>query len=385
MSGVGAGDDHSVHGSALAVPAGRSRTRALVREGVAAARSAPVASLFTLVVIAAMCAGVLLTAGRTVGAQAAVVGSIDSAGTRMIVVRADLSAGVTTSALDRIGRLDGVEWSAAFGRAEDVRNTRFASARVPLRLSWSTDWSAIGIDEPVMRGDVALASALAVRQLGMEDGVGLVESDGGSGWAVVGPVRVPDHLAVLEPMLIAPQPFGADQPVAVLIVVVERPELVGPVSRALGDVLEPVDASRVTIEGSPALAELRALVDRQLGAFGRGLTLGILALTGALTALTLFGVVLLRRKDFGRRRALGATRGIVVGLVLVQTTVAAGAGAVLGTLGALVALVLGGDPVPSVAYSLAVAVLAVVVAVVGALAPAVVAANREPIRELRVP
>jgi hypothetical protein len=30
-------------------------------------------------------------------------------------------------------------------------------------------------------------------------------------------------------------------------------------------------------------------------------------------------------------------------------------------------------------------VLAVVVAVVGALAPAVVAANREPIRELRVP
>ncbi len=355
---------------------GRPRARAVLREAMVAARSAPVASLLTLVVIAAMCAAVLLTSGRTVGAQRAVVGSIESVGTRTVTVRADPAAGVDTSVLDRLATLDGVTWAAAFGTAEDVRNAAFPGTRVPLRLAWAHDWAVSGIDAAVGRGDVAYASALALAQLGMLGRAGYARAESGSGWAVVGPVDVPDHLVGLEPLLVAPQPSGDPQPVTVIVVVADRPELVGPVSEAVSGVLAAHDPSRVTVEGSEALVELRALVDRQLGAFGRGLTLGILGLSGLLTAATLFGVVMMRRKDFGRRRALGATRGTVVALLLAQTTVVAVLGAVVGSGAALVALALTGDALPGAEYTLAVGVLAVGVAVVAALAPALVAASR---------
>lgn len=53
---------------------------------------------------------------------------------------------------------------------------------------------------------------------------------------------------------------------------------------------------------------------------------------------------------------------------------------VVGSGAALVALALTGDALPGAEYT-----LAVVVAVVAVLAPALVAASREPIRELRVP
>ena len=60
-------------------------------------------------------------------------------------------------------------------------------------------------------------------------------------------------------------------------------------------------------------------------------------------------------------------------------------GATLGTAGALVALSLIGDPLPGVPFVVAVAVLATAVGLVAALAPALAAATRDPIRELRVP
>jgi len=344
-----------------------------------------VASLLTLVVIAAMCAAVLLTSGRTVGAQRAVLGSIDSAGTRTVVARADVAAGVDTTVLDRLRGIGGVEWTAAFGPARDVRNAAFpGGTRVPLRQAWGDDWALLGLDG-TPRGDVAYGSPQAMEQLGLTDGAGQIGDPDVGGWSAVGPVPVPDHLAVLEPLLVAPQPPGDPAPVALVVVVAESPDLVAPVAEALTGVLAPTDPTRVTVETSQSLAELRTLVDRQLGAFGRALTLGILALTGLLTAATLHGVVTLRRKDFGRRRALGASRGLVVVLLLTQTGVVAVGGAVLGSAVAVGVLLPSGDPLPGVAYTVAVAVLAVTTALGAALVPATAAARRDPITELRVP
>ncbi len=65
------------------------RMLAIIREAMASARSQPVASVVSIIMVAGMCATVLLTTGRTAGAEQAVVASIDSAGTRAVVVRAD--------------------------------------------------------------------------------------------------------------------------------------------------------------------------------------------------------------------------------------------------------------------------------------------------------
>lgn len=102
---------------------GFRRVLAVVRESMASARSQPVASVVSIIMVAGMCATVLLTTGRTVGAEQAVLGSIDSAGTRAVVVRAEADAGLNTAVLDRLANLDGIEWAGAFGAAQDVQNT----------------------------------------------------------------------------------------------------------------------------------------------------------------------------------------------------------------------------------------------------------------------
>src|SRR5690606_12673239 len=62
---------------------GRAMTRfwvALLREAIASARGQPVASLLTVAMVAGMCTAVLLTTGRTVAAEQAVLAELDAAG-----------------------------------------------------------------------------------------------------------------------------------------------------------------------------------------------------------------------------------------------------------------------------------------------------------------
>ena len=108
------------------------QVRALMREAIASARSSRVASIVTIVMIAGMCAAVLLTTGRTVGAEQAVISSIDSAGTRSIVIRAEADAGLQADVLNRIANLDGIAWAGAFGPAVDATNAlNVDGVRVP--------------------------------------------------------------------------------------------------------------------------------------------------------------------------------------------------------------------------------------------------------------
>ncbi|KQW08182.1 lipoprotein ABC transporter permease [Leifsonia sp. Root4] len=337
--------------------------------------------------IAGLCASVLLTSGRTVGAENAVIGSIDSAGTRSIIMRAEPSAELDSSVLGRIRNIEGIEWAGAFGAATDVQNRAFSGGtKVPLRLAWSEDWRPLGLAQvPPGPGDTGYGSPPALEDLGLADGVGGVKQTSGVELSVVGGVDVPEHLRFLEPMLVAPQPLTAPGEVGILVVVAERPDLVAAVAAAVTGVLATSDPTKVTVSTSEGLASLRALIEGQLGTFGRSLTLGILAMTAVLTSAILYGIVMLRRKDFGRRRALGASQRLIVALLLIQTGLLSLIGAALGTTLALLLLAISNDPLPGPTYVVGVATLAVMIGLVATLAPALNAASREPITELRVP
>lgn len=170
-----------------------------------------------------------------------------------------------------------------------------------------------------------------------------------------------------------------------VVVVADSPELVAPLARAVSSVLAAADPSKVTVQTSENFAVLHDLVQDQLGASGRGLTLAILALCALLAAAILYGTTTMRRKDFGRRRALGASQHLIIRLLLTQVLLLALIGAALGTVAGLVALTFTGDPLPGPHYVLGLAALAVCVGLVASLAPALSAARREPITELRVP
>ena len=277
------------------------RLIAIIREALASAGSQPVASVVSIIMVAGMCATVLLTIGRTVGAEQAVLSSIDSAGTRSIVVRADGDAGLTTAVLTRLANLDGIQWAGAFGAAHDMQNAAFpGGTRVPVRLAWGDNLTEPGgTDTLPMADKSALASTIALEQLGMPDGVGGVIADSGDDYPITGRIDVPDYLHFLEPLVIVPQtptPDAAAAPVSVLVVIAARPDLVTPVSQAMQSVLAVDDPTKMKLSTSESLAQLRALIQGQLGSFGRGLVIVIFALTAVLVAAILYGLVMLRRK-----------------------------------------------------------------------------------------
>ncbi|MCY7288255.1 MAG: lipoprotein ABC transporter permease [Cryobacterium sp.] len=343
----------------------------------------------SIVIVAGMCATVLLTTGRTVGAQQAVLGSIDSAGTRSIIVRADADAGLNTGVMERMANIEGVEWAGAFGAAHDVTNSAVSDgSKVAARTVWGDHLDLLGIPrrQPVTDG-TAWASAAALEQLGMPDRIGGISSDTGADYAVAGEIPVPDYLGFLEPLVIVPQISNTTDPsaVSVLVIIAARPDLVSPVAQAVQSVLAVDNPTGVTVTTSEDLATLRALIQSQLGSFGSNLVVIIFALTALLVAAILYGLVMLRRRDFGRRRALGASQGLIISLLLTQMAVLSLIGAVLGSGAAAIGLGVTGDPLPGAAFFAAVGVLATAVGTSAALLPALAAARRDPLKELRVP
>ena len=94
---------------------------------------------------------------------------------------------------------------------------------------------------------------------------------------------------------------------------------------------------------------------------------------------------MMRRRDYGRRRALGASQRLIVGLVLLQSAVLAVIGSLLGALASFVTLQTMASPQPGLPYYAAVCTLAVAISVLASVLPAAWAARREPAHELRVP
>lgn len=364
------------------------RIASIVREAIATAWSQPVASAVSVVIVAGMVASVLLTTGRTVGSEQAVLGSIDSAGTRSIIVRAEASAGLDSTVLERVSNIDGVHWIGALGPAMDVTNADIPGGTlVPARYLWTPDVGDLGVPQvSPIEDESAWASARALEQLGMVDSAGGIETVAGEGFSVVGQIATPDYLSFLEPLVIVPQGDAAEaRPIAILVIIAERPDLVAPLAKVVSSVLAVDDPTKVTISTSERLATLRALIEGQLGSFGRALVLLIFGVSALLVAAILYGLVMMRRKDFGRRRALGASQGFIVLLLIIQIAALSLFGSIVGSLVALIVLLGSGDPLPGPDFVFAIVLLALSVSIVAALLPALAAARREPIAELRVP
>lgn len=214
---------------------------------------------------------------------------------------------------------------------------------------------------------------------------GAVKSADGLFSPVVGRVDAPGYLNDLEPLAVVPRLQSDPGQVSVLVLVASHSKYVDTLTKAVSDVLGVDDPTSVQILTSDNLSQLRAAIQGQLGSYGRELTLVIFAITGILTAGMLYAFVTAKRKDFGRRRALGASRGMIFALVTTQTGLLAAIGIILGCAGALVTLSMEGSPLPGVDFTAAVATLALGVSVGAATLPALSAAQRDPIRELRVP
>lgn len=363
----------------------------LLREAVAAARSQVVASLLTVVMVAGMCTAALLTTGRTVAAEQAALDQLDAAGTRSLIVRAGANAGLTTALLADLTAVEGIESVACFGPIVDARNVTVGGAAAPVALRPA--YGTIGTRQlrPGQHptGPVVFASAAATRTWGLHEGTGGVVTDHGQHLTVTDYLDVPEHLRFLEPLAVVPGDMSEERPLTLLVILTRTPSEVAAVEALLramlADLLHSTTPGEVTIDTSADLATIRAAVSGELGTYARGTVLAILALSAVLVAVNLLALVTMRRKDFGRRRALGATRGLITVLLLTQTGLLAAVGATFGVAGSLAVLAATGSPLPGARFTLAVAVAAMLAATGAALLPAITAARRDPLHELRVP
>lgn len=358
----------------------------LSAEAARTAAAQRVSSLLMAALCAAIVAVTLLTVGRTATAEQQLLSRLDTAGARLLVITDDRDRGlVTAAAVGVIAELDLIERVVGVDSPVDVTNAVIGEGgvRVPA-------WPVIGdLGQVVALTDgrwpqpgEALVSAAAQGSLGLARPAGVVADTAGMEYAVVGSyIAGPPFDQFDASVVVAADTSATARSVHV---VVASPEAGRLAERLVITTLAPPDLSDITVQSPAALSDLQRLLGGDLGEFGRG----ILALTlggGAfLIAVVVLAEVLLRRRDLGRRRALGAPRWGLVALVVARTVVAAVPGVVAGAVAGTAAAMVWAEPTPA-DFTAAVGLLTVLVAVVAAAAPALIAAGRDPVGVLRTP
>lgn len=170
----------------------------------------------------------------------------------------------------------------------------------------------------------------------------------------------------------------------VLVLIVRQPSDVVAVVEAARILLTEFGVNRYTSEYDPRAAEVESLVAEAGRSRARSTALAIVALAGLIEAAVAFMNAVLQRREIARRRALGFTRGMVLGALVFEGAVLSGVGAAVGSLTA--AIVLAGNEQGLVfAQPIATAGLVGLIGIIAAMPGGALGAFQDPARILRVP
>lgn len=366
-------------------PRGPSSPLAVLAEGRRIAGSQPVLSLALTIISAGVVLVTLSTTGQTVGAERAVLARFDDAGTRAIQLVDNRAVPlVDHDELSAITRLDAVSWAIGLGPIEDVRPAGLPGAdAVPARRLVG-DSPDLDYRQPDTADTVALVGAASQRALGLVAAAGVVESVTARQYPVGGSFTATGALSDLAGSVLL---VGGDPSTGLRRVTIEVTDAgsVQPVADALRALVGPPGPDGVEIEVSADLVLARDVVRGEFAGYGRGILTQALASGLALMIVAVLAGVNARRRDFGRRRALGASRGQLFGIVIAQSLWSSVPGVVVGAaVGSLAVRWLAGTW-PGWQFPVAVALLTTMSAAAAAAVPAAVAAWRDPVSALRVP
>ena len=357
----------------------------LVIEGLRVAKSQSVAAAFSVLVCAAVCLGIVVTRGETLAQQTRVAGLFDTEGGRVVTVIDGSPVGqLDTDFVDRVTSLGGVDWVIGLGDARDVGNARIVDG--PLTTARHVFGSSPFIIYGSINGGMcgAFVSRDAMGALGLQSVAGAVRYADGEVETVCGSVQLRSGgVEVGADVLVRDAEWTG--PVRRVSVGVRDATRVTSVADALDDLLGVRDRSNISIAAPEGLLNLRSLTNADNERFGRLIVLGAVAGGVFINSLLIYYAVNSRRRDFGRRRALGATRSQMCLLVVVQFLSSAGIGSLLGCIvGAAVVDHRIGQP-PSGDFLVAVAFLVLTTSTLSSLLPAAVASRRDPLLVLRTP
>lgn len=362
--------------------------RALVHDALLASRTQLKASIAGVLVVAVVCIVVLVTTGRTAATEHDIVASIEGLGARLVVVT-DVSgdAGIHSDSVLATERVGGVDWAFGLGTATEAANVSLPNQRGvamrPLVGSLPNDVVIEHGRTPIARYE-AIVGERAQSSLGLVDVVGGVH-DRHKTVGTVGLMSASGPLDFLNDAVLHRPDSDADEDVRYIYLAVDMGADAEEVAHDVRSVLHVRAADDVDVAVSDGVIALRDVVSGHLGASARQLMLMVLGTGLLLVVLTTYAAVSARRRDFGRRRALGASRSALVALVVIQTGFAACVGAVLGTAIGVIAVRLSTGITPAGTFVAGVAILAIAMALLAAVVPALIGSMRDPVRVLRVP
>lgn len=370
--------------TATTTPQQLLHARPLAVEAWRSSKARPVAALLVLVLTAAMCFLSLSTVGRSVAAEGEVGAELESAGARELVVANGGGWDILgPDVVSMAGSLSGVERAVGVGAPRDVTNNAIEHGeRAPAwGISGSLDDVLTVVDGRAPREGEALVSLDTQHLLGFGTPVGaIVNPATGEVVPVVGSYVSKAPFDDLDGIII----FEPRQDARELRVILSDIGAAAPVQDAVLGLIGASAASQVSVTSPVTIAQLHESIVGTLGRYGAGLLAMVLGMGALLVAAVVAADTAMASVEWGRRRALGASRSQLVALASLRVALAAVTGVTLGIGAAVgVAAVQHWAVVPL--FAGAVAVLAVLAAVIAALPPAIRAAWRDPVSVLRTP
>lgn len=364
----------------------------LIREAITAARASRIPTLLVTLVVAAMCFAAVATVGRQAAVEAAVADELAGAESRLLTVTETNSSGVlNVPTVALLARLSSTQAVVARDLPIDAINGALGpgSTRVAVTGLHGTIDAALQLTGGRFPGpaEVIIPEAM-LTTLGLEAPVGYLEATDGTQWAIVGsfiPLAPFSDLGSMAVTLPGDSPRGlagaaSYQQVRIVAATVAD---VTAVHRATLAVIA-ADPTEIQVSSALAAAATSQSVAGQLAGFGRALLLLILGVGAFFVAVVVLADVLIRRRDLGRRRTLGITRGDLIALVALRTSLPALVGALLGAAGGYLLVTRDAGAVP-LDFTLAVAVLGSLTAALACLPPAAFASRRDPVEVMRTP
>ncbi|VEI13044.1 ABC transporter permease [Trueperella bialowiezensis] len=227
----------------------------------------------------------------------------------------------------------------------------------------------------------AIAPRISKQNLGLDESGGLISTAGGQQFTVVGYFE-PEHKRAPQSILV----YGCKAPkIRSIWLEVEDVDTIDKAVTSTLKILE-LNPATTSISKSEAIAEIgRKINDSQQN--HTILTVGTALIVATLIVSLISAMMVNSRKvEFGRRRALGASRKFLLGLVTVQIVLTVALAAILGiALAAIIVAVIWPLGLPTPAFCFGLAGTLVFGSIIAQTPSAILAAFRDPVEVLRTP
>ncbi|MBN9107019.1 MAG: ABC transporter permease [Propionibacteriaceae bacterium] len=362
------------------------KPRTLFREAWATAVAARGFSWFFGLIVLAAVVVVELLAGQAEAQRQEVAAVFSRAEYRTAEVIDGQGLGVIPwDTVQRARQISAVTSAWAASAAFEVHGTAIPERGVVSARQFTGDWKDLPISLTTGRfpagPNEALVDEATAATLGVDPSGGAVMSPDGREWALVG-TFVPLHGRAPSMVIV---PATADTQVRSISFTVSRLSQLDSTASLVVSLTDATSPAVLTVDRSMDARRLDSAVSGTVAEFG--LTIVVTTMATSAVVLTLLSAMMVhtRRQEFGRRRALGATRSDVLALVLLHGTIIVAIAGLLGlTVGAAVNWLQFGV-MPSPALLGATLSTAVCGSAIAQIPAALIAGYRDPVRILRTP